>query len=105
MKQGLHKALINVGRAPTFGGEARRVEIHLLEAEEELYGETMTLFFVERLRDERRFDDPSLLRAQIDRDKRQAETIFAAFPRFAPEEWALLSERPVLSYSRFQVST
>ncbi|VUZ84439.1 Riboflavin biosynthesis protein RibF [Candidatus Methylomirabilis lanthanidiphila] len=105
LKQGLHKALINVGRAPTFGGEARRVEIHLLEAEEELYGETMTLFFVERLRDERRFDDPSLLRAQIDRDKRQAETIFAAFPRFAPEEWALLSERPVLSYSRFQVST
>ncbi len=101
LKQGLHKALINVGRAPTFGGEARRVEIHLLETEEELYGKTMTLFFVERLRDERRFDDPSLLQAQIDRDKRQAETIFAAFPRFAPEEWALLSEGSVLSYTRF----
>ncbi|PWB79234.1 MAG: hypothetical protein C3F08_07185 [Candidatus Methylomirabilota bacterium] len=104
LRRGLRKALINVGRAPTFGGEARRVEIHLLEAEEELCGEPMTIFFIERLRDERRFDDPSLLRAQIDRDRRQAEPIFAAFPQFAPEEWALLWEVPVLSYSRFPVS-
>jgi riboflavin kinase/FMN adenylyltransferase len=106
LKQGLHRALVNVGRAPTFGGEARRVEVHLLEVEwEELYGETLTLFFLERLRDERHFDDLSLLRAQIDRDKQQADAIFAVLPRHSPEEWALLSEGPVLSYSRFQVST
>lgn len=105
IKHGLHKALINIGRAPTFGNEARRVEVHLLKApEEELYGETMTLFFIERLRDERRFDDPSLLQTQIDCDKRTAEAVLAAFPRFAPEEWALLQGGPVLSYSRFQVS-
>lgn len=90
VKQGLHKALINVGRAPTFGGEARRVEVHLLEAEEELYGEVLTLFFLERLRDERRFESPSLLRQQIDSDKRQADAVFVAFPRFSPEEWTLL---------------
>jgi riboflavin kinase/FMN adenylyltransferase len=106
LQHGLHKALINVGRAPTFGGEARRVEVHLLKvAEEELYGERLTLFFLERLRDERRFDDPLLLRQQIDCDKRQADAVFAAFPQCAPEEWALLPQRPVLSYSRFQVST
>lgn len=105
LKQGLRKALVNVGKAPTFGGEARRVEVHLLVMDcEELYGETLTLFFLERLRDERRFDDLSLLRAQIDRDKRQADAIFAALPQYSPEEWALLSEGPVLSYSRFQVS-
>ena len=105
LKRGLHKALINIGRAPTFGGEARRVEVHLLEAaDEELYGETMTLFFLERLRDERRFDDPLLLCRQIDCDKRQAEAVFAAIPQCVPEEWALLPDRPVLSYSRFQVS-
>lgn len=90
LKQGLYKALVNVGRAPTFGGEARRVEVHLLEAEEELYGETLTLFFLERLRDERRFESPSLLRQQIDSDKRQADAVFAAFPQFSPEEWTLL---------------
>lgn len=90
LKQGLHKALVNVGSAPTFGGEARRVEVHLLEVEEELYGETLTLFFLERLRDERRFESPSLLRQQIDSDKRQADAVFAAFPRFSPEDWTLL---------------
>ncbi|HWR21808.1 MAG TPA: bifunctional riboflavin kinase/FMN adenylyltransferase, partial [Verrucomicrobiae bacterium] len=90
LKQGLYKALVNVGRAPTFGGETRRVEVHLLEAEEELYGETLTLFFLERLRDERRFENPSLLRQQIDSDKRQADAVFAAFPPFSPEEWTLL---------------
>jgi riboflavin kinase/FMN adenylyltransferase len=90
LKQGLHKALVNVGRAPTFGGEARRVEVHLLEVEKELYGETLTLFFLERLRDERRFESPSLLRQQIDSDKRQADEVFAAFPQFSPEEWTLL---------------
>lgn len=90
-KQGLHKALINVGKAPTFGGETRRVEVHLLEAEErELYGERLTLFFIERLRDERRFDGPSLLRQQIDCDKQQANAVFAACPQFSPKDWALL---------------
>lgn len=106
LKQRLHKALINVGKAPTFGGEVRRVEVHVLEADErELYGESLTLFFLERLRDERCFDDPSLLRQQIDYDKRQADAIFTAFPQYSAEEWALLPERPVLSYSRFRVST
>lgn len=91
LTQGLHKALINVGRAPTFGGEARQVEVHLPEAGQgALYGETLTLFFLERLRDERRFESPSLLRQQIDCDKGQADAVFAAYPRFSPEEWTLL---------------
>jgi riboflavin kinase/FMN adenylyltransferase len=92
LTQGLYKALINIGTAPTFDGEVRRVEVHLLETEEgELYGERLTLFFLERLRDERRFDDPSLLRQQIERDKQQADAAFAALPGFFPEEWTLLS--------------
>jgi len=90
VKQGLYKALVNVGRAPTFGGETRRVEVHLLEAEEELYGETLTLFFLDRLRDERHFENPSLLRQQIDSDRQQADAVFAASPQFSPEEWTLL---------------
>lgn len=90
LPQGSYKALINIGKAPTFGGETRRVEVHLLEAEEELYGEMLTLFLLERLRDEQRFENPLLLRQQIERDKQQAEAIFAAFSGFSPEEWTLL---------------
>jgi riboflavin kinase/FMN adenylyltransferase len=91
LKQRLHRALINVGRAPTFGGEIRRVEVHLLETEDgELYGEQLTLFFLDRLRDERRFDGPLLLQQQIEYDKRHADTLFAVLPGFSPEEWTLL---------------
>ena len=90
VRKGLQRALINVGTAPTFGGGARRVEVHLIEASEELYGETLTLFFFGRLRDERRFESPELLRQQIESDRRKADEVFAGFPRFTPEEWALL---------------
>lgn len=90
-RHGLRRALINVGTAPTFGGGTRRVEVHLVEASEELYGETLTLFFLGRLRDERRFESPDLLRQQIESDRRKADEVFASFPRFSPEEWALLS--------------
>ena len=90
LRQGLQRALVNVGTAPTFGGGARRVEVHLVEACGELYGETLTLFFLGRLRDERRFESPTLLLQQIESDRRQAEEVFAGFPRFSAEEWALL---------------
>jgi len=86
----LRRALVNVGTAPTFGGGVRRVEAHLLETGEDLYGETVTVFFLGRLRDERRFESPNQLRRQIERDRKRADTLFAAFPRFSAEEWALL---------------
>lgn len=89
-RRGLQRALVNIGTAPTFGEGARRVEVHLVEASEELYGETLTLFFLGRLRDERRFENPQLLRQQIEYDRRKADEVFAGFPRFSPEEWALL---------------
>lgn len=89
-RKGLQRALVNIGTAPTFGGEARRVEVHIIDASEALYGETLTLFFLERLRDERRFESPELLRQQIEFDRSRADEIFAGLPRFSAEEWALL---------------
>ena len=81
----LRRALVNVGTAPTFGGGVRRVEAHLLETGEDLYGETVTVFFLGRLRDERWFESPNQLRRQIERDRKRADTLFAAFPRFSAE--------------------
>ncbi|MGH7369403.1 MAG: bifunctional riboflavin kinase/FAD synthetase [Candidatus Methylomirabilaceae bacterium] len=90
LREELRRALVNVGTAPTFGGGARKAEVHLVEACDALYGETLTLFFLGRLRDERRFGSPELLREQIGTDLKAAEEVFAGFPRFSPEEWALL---------------
>ena len=48
----------------------------MLDYSGDLYGHTVRLAFVQRLRDERRFDDVDALRAQIDADKRRAERLF-----------------------------
>ena len=64
-----HPAAISVGRAPTFDPkQPLTVEAFLLDFEGELYGEQMTLEFVEFLRSQRTFADPESLRAQMAAD-------------------------------------
>jgi riboflavin kinase/FMN adenylyltransferase len=66
----------NIGLRPTFGETTPTIETHVLDYSGDLYGRTVRLAFVQRLRDERRFEDVDALRAQIDADKRRAERLF-----------------------------
>lgn len=73
-----HRAVLNLGRRPTVrqGGELRPVlELHLLDFKRNLYGDAIEVFFVRRLREERRFDTTGLLRNQIARDVQRARTV------------------------------
>ncbi len=65
-----YKAAVNVGVRPTFGGDRLTVEAHLLDAptDLDLYGETLTLHFFDRIRPERRFSGADELVAQIRAD-------------------------------------
>jgi riboflavin kinase / FMN adenylyltransferase len=63
-----HPCVTNVGIRPTFDGERRTVEVHLLDAHVELYGRQLRATFEHRLRDERRFGDVDELVAQIRAD-------------------------------------
>ena len=73
------KAAVNVGFNPTFvTGEdvPLNVEAHLIGySGRDLYGEELTLTFVARLREERKFNGPAELVAQIKRDLGEAERI------------------------------
>ena len=74
----VHAAITNIGLRPTFGDSTvRTIETHLLRFTGDLYGRPVRLAFVQRLRDERRFDDVDALRAQIEADQRRAERLFA----------------------------
>ena len=74
----VHAAITNIGLRPTFGDSTvRTIETHLLKFTGDLYGRPVRLAFVQRLRDERRFDDVDALRAQIEADQRRAERLFA----------------------------
>jgi riboflavin kinase/FMN adenylyltransferase len=64
------KAVVNIGVRPTFGNEEQEptIEAHLLDFNGTLYGRDMKLFFIGRLRDERRFSGRKALQEQIEID-------------------------------------
>jgi riboflavin kinase/FMN adenylyltransferase len=68
-------AMMNIGTRPTFEGQKTTLEVNILDFEGDLYGKQLTVHFVERLRDERRFDSPEALVAQLEQDKQQVEQI------------------------------
>jgi len=73
----VHPSVTNVGVRPTVDTSGRRtVETHVFNLHRDLYGASMRLGFVQRLRDERRFDSVDLLREQIAEDCRRARVLF-----------------------------
>jgi riboflavin kinase/FMN adenylyltransferase len=70
---------VNIGLAPTFGGAGQRgVEVHLIGFEGDLYGRTLELRLVQRLRDEQRFETPAALVAQVRADLEATRRAVAA---------------------------
>lgn len=65
-------AMLNIGLRPTVGGQALRVEAHLLGFDGDLYGQTLRADLVARLRGEERFASLDDLKAQLARDAHAA---------------------------------
>ncbi len=73
----LHPAVVNVGVRPTFDGEQELVEAHLLDFEDELYGQLIGVLFERRLRDEMKFSGVAELVEQIEYDVADARGALA----------------------------
>ncbi|HHY98122.1 MAG TPA: bifunctional riboflavin kinase/FAD synthetase [Firmicutes bacterium] len=65
----------NVGFRPTFNGKNKLVEIYVMDAELDLYGERITVYFIERIREEIRFNSAADLARQIQVDVKTAMEI------------------------------
>lgn len=73
----IHPAVTNVGRRPTFETAGERVvETHLLNYHGDLYGQHVRVSFIQRIRDERAFDDAVALKSQIKADCEDARALF-----------------------------
>jgi len=70
----IYKALIYAGRRPTINktNHPMRVEAYLYNFEKEIYGEELTVYFIEQLRKDLIFPDKIALRHQIEIDARRA---------------------------------
>jgi len=74
-----YPAAVSVGRAPTFrASEPVAVEAYLLDFDGELYGDQMTVEFVERLRDQQAFADVEALKQQMDADCSRVREVLGA---------------------------
>ena len=69
--------VINIGTRPTVDGARLTLEAHLLDFDQDLYGQPLSVRFAARLRDERRFGSVEELRAQIARDVAAARDALA----------------------------
>ncbi len=72
-----YSAATNVGTRPTFGGGARMVETYLLDFDDDIYGEDLTVEFVSRLRPELEFKTVDELVAQMHDDVDESRRILA----------------------------
>ena len=74
-EQSSRAAMMNIGMRPTFDGHRQTLEVNILGFDGDLYGQTVEVTFVERLRDERKFDSPEALAAQLEQDRDRVNEI------------------------------
>ena len=76
-----HPAMVNIGSHPTVKREDGIViETHLIDWEGDLYGKEITVKFLKRLRDEKKFGSLEELKYQLTGDKEVARSISERFP-------------------------
>ncbi len=68
----------NVGTRPTVDGTRSLLEVHLFDFSDEIYGSYVHVDFLQRIREERRFESFEALKVQILRDAEQARDFFLA---------------------------
>lgn len=70
-------AVINIGTNPTFGSNHLTCEVHILNFDANIVNQAIKVTFIQRLRDEKRFENPTELKAQILKDIAKAKEILA----------------------------
>ena len=69
--------MCNIGCRPTVGqGNARTIETHIFEFDEDIYGLDMKITFLRKIRNEIRFDSIEELRKQLECDRRHCEALY-----------------------------
>ncbi|MBN2731806.1 MAG: bifunctional riboflavin kinase/FAD synthetase [Balneolaceae bacterium] len=67
--------MMNIGRRPTFDGEGQTLEVNLFNFDATIYGKTLQIRFLQRIRDEIKFDGVEELVGQLQEDEKQAKEI------------------------------
>ncbi|WGE31345.1 bifunctional riboflavin kinase/FAD synthetase [Actinobacillus genomosp. 2] len=80
-KSGKYNGIANVGNRPTINGTKPLLEVHILDFNRSIYGESIEVFFIHKIRDEVKFPSFEALKAQIEKDRLQAVEFFKEFTK------------------------
>ncbi|MEZ5083765.1 MAG: bifunctional riboflavin kinase/FAD synthetase [Bacteroidales bacterium] len=72
-----YKGMGNIGTRPTVGINGLVTEVHIFDFNEDIYGQNLTLFFTDRIRDEKKFNTLDDLKLQLEKDKQYVLSIFS----------------------------
>jgi riboflavin kinase/FMN adenylyltransferase len=72
-----YEGIANIGVRPTVDGKEPLLEVHIFDFDEEIYGKLLTVTFLSKVRDERRFDGLDSLKNQIEQDISETREWFA----------------------------
>jgi riboflavin kinase/FMN adenylyltransferase len=75
VKERLCNGMLNIGVRPTVNGNGRTIEVHIFDFNEEIYGEKITIQFIEQIRKEQKFPNVEALKLQLAVDKATATQI------------------------------
>jgi riboflavin kinase/FMN adenylyltransferase len=64
----IYRGLTNVGTCPTFKEREMHTETYILDYNSEIYGEEVKIFFLEFIREEKKFESPKALKDEVDKN-------------------------------------
>ncbi len=74
-----YEGVLNIGYNPTFGGQQLSAEVHIFDFSQDIYGKTIRIKLIKRLRAEKKFSSPKALIEQIQKDILDAKTALSNF--------------------------
>jgi riboflavin kinase/FMN adenylyltransferase len=80
VREQFYDGIANIGLRPTFDENRLTIEVHVFDFDEDIYGEEISLYFVGKIREERKFEGPDELAKQIASDIRTAKDMLAKHP-------------------------
>ena len=64
-----YKGMLNIGMNPTFNNQEPSIEVHIFDFNKEIYGSKLSVELIDRIRNEKKFNNPDELKNQLAIDK------------------------------------
>jgi len=72
----IYHGMGNIGTRPTIGINGLVTEVHIFDFDKEIYGQEITIYFVDRIRDEKKFNGLEELESQLENDRIYVKSLF-----------------------------